>query len=75
MTAELGAPRCGPVVWVDRAFGPFVAHQNALVHLVANFFDNALYPVMFADYLKEFHPALRSKACHATCCARRCSAV
>ena len=62
MTAELGAmiPDVGgPVIWVDRAFGSFVAHQNALVHLVANFFDNALYPVMFADYLREFHPALQ----------------
>ncbi|EOD34091.1 hypothetical protein EMIHUDRAFT_55003, partial [Emiliania huxleyi CCMP1516] len=61
MTAELGAmipDMGGPVVWVDRAFGPFVAHCNAYTHLVANFFDNALYPVMFADYLREFHPAL-----------------
>lgn len=62
MTAELGSmipDMGGPVVWVDRAFGPMVAHNNAIVHLVANFFDNALYPVMFADYLREFHPALR----------------
>ncbi len=62
MTAELGSmiPDVGgPVVWVERAFGPLVAHLNAIVHLVANFFDNALYPVMFADYLREFHPALR----------------
>lgn len=61
MTAELGSmipDMGGPVVWVERAFGPFIAHQNAFVHLVANFFDNALYPVMFADYLREFHPAL-----------------
>ena len=57
MTAELGSmiPEAGgPVVWVSRAFGPFVAHQNALIHLVANTFDNALYPVMFADYLRAF---------------------
>ena len=62
MTAELGSmiPDVGgPIIWVQRAFGPLVAHLNAIVHLVAGFFDLALYPVMFADYLREFHPALR----------------
>ena len=62
MTAELGSmmpDMGGPVVWVDRAFGRRVAHVNAIVHIVANFFDTALYPVMFADYLRELHPALR----------------
>ena len=49
----------GPVIWVERAFSPMVAHHNAVVHLVANFFDTALYPVRLADYLHEFHPALR----------------
>ena len=59
MTAELGSmiPDVGgPIIWVQRAFGPLVAHLNAIVHLVAGFFDLALYPVMFADYL---YPALR----------------
>ena len=45
MTAELGSmipDMGGPVVWVDRAFGPMVAHVNAIIHLVSNFFDNAL---------------------------------
>ena len=61
MTAELGAmiPEAGGyVVWVHRALGPFWAHQNALWNLVSNAFDNALYPVMFVDYLK-FFPAFR----------------
>lgn len=61
MTAELSAmiPEAGGyVVWVHRAFGPFWAHQNALWNLVSNTFDNALYPVMFVDYLRYF-PALR----------------
>ena len=61
MTAELSAmiPETGGyVVWVHRAFGPFWAHQNALWNLVSNLFDNALYPVMFVDYLRYF-PALR----------------
>lgn len=62
MTAELGSmiPDVGgPVVWVQRAFGDRIAHHNAVVHLVANFFDNALYPVMFCDYLRESFPWLR----------------
>ena len=61
MTAELSAmiPESGGyVVWVHRAFGPFWAHQNAVWNLVANVFDNALYPVMFVDYLRYF-PAFR----------------
>jgi hypothetical protein len=61
MTAELGSmiPEAGGyVVWINRAFGPFAAHMNALWNLVSNTFDNALYPVMFVDYLHYF-PAMR----------------
>ena len=61
MTAELGSmiPEAGGyVVWIHRAFGPFWAHQNAVWNLVSNAFDNALYPVMFVDYLRYF-PLLR----------------
>ena len=61
MTAELGStiPEAGGcVVWVHRAFGPFWAKQNAAWNIVSNTFDNALYPVMFVDYLVWF-PALR----------------
>lgn len=57
MTAELSAmiPEAGGyVVWVHRAFGPFWAHQNAVWNLISNAFDNALYPVMFVDYLRYF---------------------
>ena len=60
MTAELGSmiPEAGgPVVWIERAFGPFWAHQNAMWRVVQEVFDNALYPVMFADYLRAV-PAL-----------------
>jgi hypothetical protein len=42
MTAELGTmmpDMGGPIVWVDRAFGRRVAHSNAIIRLVANFFD------------------------------------
>ena len=61
MTAELGSmiPEAGGyVVWINRAFGPFAAHMNAVLNLVSNTFDNALYPVMFVDYLHYF-PAMR----------------
>jgi len=61
MTAELGSmiPEAGGcVVWVHRALGPFWAQQNAMWNLVSNTFDNALYPVMFVDYLVYF-PAFR----------------
>ena len=61
LTAELGSmiPEAGGyVVWINRAFGPFAAHMNALWNLVSNTFDNALYPVMFVDYLHYF-PAMR----------------
>ena len=61
MTAELGSmiPEAGGyVVWIHRAFGPFWSHQNAVWNLVANAFDNALYPVMFVDYLRYF-PAFK----------------
>ena len=64
MTAELSAmipEQGGYVVWVHRAFGPFWAHQNAMWNLVSNAFDNALYPVMFVDYLRYF-PAFRRLA-------------
>ena len=64
MTAELSAmiPEAGGyVVWVHRAFGPFWAHHNAMWNLVSNAFDNALYPVMFVDYLHYF-PAFRRLA-------------
>ena len=57
MTAELSAmiPESGGyVVWINRAFGPFWAHQNAMWNLVSNTFDNALYPVLFVDYLRYF---------------------
>lgn len=57
MTAELGSmiPEAGGyVVWVDRAFGTYAARCNATWNLISNTFDNALYPVMFVDYLQYF---------------------
>lgn len=56
MTAELGSaiPEMGGyVIWIQRAFGDFWAFQNALWHIFANILDNALYPVLFVDYLED----------------------
>ena len=60
MAAELSSmiPEAGGyIVWIDRAFGRRAAHLNAIWNLVSNAFDNAIYPVMFADYL-GFFPAM-----------------
>src|ERR1043165_6318636 len=54
MTAELSAAMPedgGYVVWVERAFGRFWGLQEGWVSWVCSFADNALYPVMFVDYL------------------------
>jgi len=57
MTAELSAamPEDGGfVVWVERAFGRFWGFQEGWLSWLYSFFDNALYPVMFVDYLAHF---------------------
>jgi amino acid transporter len=41
----------GYVVWVDKAFGRFWAFQEGWLSWLCSFADNALYPVMFIDYL------------------------
>jgi amino acid transporter len=54
MTAELSTaiPEDGGyVVWVDRAFGKFWGFQEGWLSWLCSFADNALYPVMFVDYL------------------------
>jgi amino acid transporter len=54
MTAELSSAMPedgGYVVWVERAFGRFWAFQEGRWSWLCSFADNALYPVMFADYL------------------------
>lgn len=55
MTAELSAAMPedgGYVVWVERAFGRFWGFQEGWWSWLCSFADNALYPVMFLDYLK-----------------------
>ena len=54
MTAELSAAMPedgGYVVWVERAFGRFWGFQEGWLSWLTSFADNALYPVMFVDYL------------------------
>jgi amino acid transporter len=57
MTAELSTAMPedgGYVVWVERAFGRFWSFQEGWWSWLCSFADNALYPVMFLDYLKFF---------------------
>lgn len=54
MTAELSTAMPedgGYVVWVNRAFGRFWGFQEGWLSWLCSFADNALYPVMFVDYL------------------------
>jgi amino acid transporter len=54
MTAELSTAMPedgGYVVWVERAFGRFWGFQEGWISWLCSFADNALYPVMFVDYL------------------------
>jgi amino acid transporter len=54
MTAELSSAMPedgGYVIWVNRAFGRFWGFQEGWWSWLCSFADNALYPVMFVDYL------------------------
>ena len=54
MTAELSTAMPedgGYVVWVEKAFGKFWGFQEGWLSWLCSFADNALYPVMFVDYL------------------------
>ncbi|GBG82312.1 hypothetical protein CBR_g34596 [Chara braunii] len=54
LTAELSCmiPESGGnVVWVHRAFGPFWAFFNGCIASACSILDNALYPVLFIDYV------------------------
>jgi amino acid transporter len=58
ITAELGCimdENGGYVVWVERAFGDFWGWFNSHNSMLANFFDNALFPVIFVDYVNQMY--------------------
>ncbi|KAH9753810.1 putative polyamine transporter [Citrus sinensis] len=61
ITAEMGTvfpENCGFVVWVSSALGPYWGFQQVWMKWLSGVIDNALYPVLFLDYLKSGIPAL-----------------
>lgn len=61
ITAEMGTmfpENGGYVVWVSSALGPFWGFQQGWMKWLSGVIDNALYPVLFLDYLKSAIPAL-----------------
>ncbi|CAL9201864.1 unnamed protein product [Musa hybrid cultivar] len=70
VTAELAASfpeNGGYVLWISSAFGSFWGFQEGFWKWVSGTMDNALYPVLFLDYLRQSlplfdHPAARTLA-------------
>lgn len=61
ITAEMGTmfpENSGYVVWISEAFGPFWGFQQGWWKWLSGVIDNALYPVLFLDYLKFAIPAV-----------------
>ncbi|XWS40233.1 hypothetical protein CRYUN_Cryun18bG0122600 [Craigia yunnanensis] len=61
ITAELGTrfpENGGYVVWVSSALGPYWGFQQGWMKWLSGVIDNALYLVLFLDYLKSAIPAL-----------------
>ncbi|KAA8539092.1 hypothetical protein F0562_025783 [Nyssa sinensis] len=61
ITAEMGTmfpENGGYVVWVSSALGPYWGFQQGWMKWLSGVIDNALYPVLFLDYLKSGIPAL-----------------
>ncbi|GAB2292140.1 hypothetical protein Dimus_026391 [Dionaea muscipula] len=65
ITAELATAypeNGGYVVWISSAFGPFWGFQEGFWKWFSGVMDNALYPVLFLDYLKHSFPVLQQSA-------------
>lgn len=61
ITAEMSTmfpENSGYVVWVSSALGPYWGFQLGWMKWLSGVIDNALYPVLFLDYLKSAIPAL-----------------
>ncbi|EYU37980.1 hypothetical protein ABFS82_02G005700 [Erythranthe guttata] len=61
ITAELSTmfpENAGYVVWVSSALGPYWGFQQGWMKWLSGVIDNALYPVLFLDYLKSAFPIL-----------------
>ncbi|KAL2460317.1 putative polyamine transporter [Abeliophyllum distichum] len=59
ITAELATSfpeNGGYVLWISSAFGPFWGFQEGFWKWFSGVMDNALYPVLFLDYLKHSFP-------------------
>lgn len=59
VTAELATSfpeNGGYVIWISSAFGPFWGFQEGFWKWFSGVMDNALYPVLFLDYLKHSLP-------------------
>ncbi|KAI3755455.1 hypothetical protein L1987_55256 [Smallanthus sonchifolius] len=59
VTAELATSfpeNGGYVIWISSAFGSFWGFQEGFWKWVSGVMDNALYPVLFLDYLKHSLP-------------------
>ncbi|KAL5561353.1 hypothetical protein UlMin_031100 [Ulmus minor] len=59
VTAELATSfpeNGGYVLWIQAAFGPFWGFQEGFWKWFSGVMDNALYPVLFLDYLKHSLP-------------------
>jgi amino acid transporter len=48
----------GYVTWTTRAFGPFWGFQVGWWSWIDSFVDVAVYPALFVEYIKFWHPAL-----------------
>ncbi|XP_039139329.1 probable polyamine transporter At3g19553 isoform X1 [Dioscorea cayenensis subsp. rotundata] len=65
ITAELASSlpsNAGYVLWVSSAFGPFMGFQEGFWKWTSGAMDNALYPVLFLDYLRPSLPFFSSGA-------------
>ncbi|XP_075520825.1 putative polyamine transporter At3g19553 [Primulina tabacum] len=63
VTAELATTfpeNGGYVIWISSAFGPFWGFQEGFWKWFSGVMDNALYPVLFLDYLKHSFPIFDS---------------
>ncbi|ERN03649.1 hypothetical protein AMTR_s00144p00042270 [Amborella trichopoda] len=62
ITAELATSfpsNGGYVLWISEAFGPFWGFQEGFWKWFSGVMDNALYPVLFLDYLKHTFPIFK----------------
>lgn len=61
ITAEMGTmfpENGGYVVWVSSAIGPYWGFQQGWVKWLSGVIDNALYPILFLDYLESGLPVI-----------------